>query len=146
MNAARYGTRKATKRYSKGVAHRVWTLSCSQNIHTATLMAPVRATEIRWSGIIHGFHSLLCPTSRGSERNAADNFSFLPNQDSESLPPPRRRDCLSVLIDVPVLNGVSEEDKAGYTTIYEADAEAAESRVSCIPMVRCLWPPTHNIT
>lgn len=41
---------------------------------------------------------------------------------------------MSVLIGVPILDGVSEEDKTRDTTIDEADAEAMESGISCAPM------------
>lgn len=62
----------------------------------------------------------------GLECNAADNLSLRSNQDPESLSLPGRRYCLSVPIDVPVLNGVSEEDITRNITIDEADAGAVE--------------------
>jgi len=70
------------------------------------------------------------------ERNGADNLPLRPNHDSESVSPPRRGNRLPVLINVPVLDGVSEEGIARNITVSKADAEMLDSRVSCVLMVR----------
>ena len=72
--------------------------------------------------------SWLQHTSCRSEYNGADNLSLCPNQYSESISPPWRRDCLPAFIDVPVIDGVSKKDIARNITVDKTDAEVLNSR------------------
>jgi len=82
----------------------------------------------------------------GSERNSSDNLSFSPNHDSKSVSTPRRRNRLPVFINVPFLDGVSEKDIARNITIDETNPERLNSKVSCVPMVRCFRSLTYDVT
>lgn len=78
----------------------------------------------------------------GSEYNTADNLSLRPDQDSKSVSPPGRRNLLTVLIDIPVLDGVSEENIARDVTVDKADAEAVGMGLTA----RCFQPLTYDCT
>ena len=95
--------------------------SRSPKIYVALSIA--LTSEIRQSDLIHGFFPSLQPTSRRSECDSVDNLSICPNQDPESVSPPRRRNRLSVLIGVPILDGVSEKDVARNVAIDETDTK-----------------------
>lgn len=51
-----------------------------------------------------------------------------------------------MLIDISILDGVSEKDIARNITFDVADAEVADSRVSRVPMARCFRPLTYDTT
>lgn len=47
-----------------------------------------------------------------------------------------------MLVDIPVLYGVSEENITGYVTVDESNVGAVSGealRVSCVPMMRHFW-------
>ena len=75
------------------------------------------------------------PTDCGSEDDTSDNFSLRSNQYPESVSPPGRGNCLPVLINVSVLDGVSEKDIARNIMVDETNTDMVNG-VSCVLMVR----------